>query len=113
VIDGNGSSVVLTAADCTLDQIISELRQKYNFEVVGLENVKSSEVFSLTVSDTLQNVLERLLRNWNHVIVNSADDNSRIAKVMIINSNFGSAEPQQAKAVTEPVPAANPLSGHF
>ncbi len=82
LIDGDTprSSIVLAVTDCTLDQIMMALRQKYNFELSGVEYVKTPEVVSLNLSGTLRTVLERLLRNWNHVIVNSADADSGIRK---------------------------------
>ena len=95
------------------------LRQKYNFELSGLEYVKTPEVVTLNLSGTLRNVLERLLRNWNHVIVNSADAESGIAKVMILNSSFGSevakqpVEPTQGEVSSKPGATVNPLLGHF
>ena len=36
-------------------------------------------------------MIERLLRNWNHMIVRSADNKSGIAKVMILNATYGAA----------------------
>ncbi len=43
------------------------------------------------MSGSLQSVIERLLRNWNHMIVRSSDNESGIAKVMILNATYGAA----------------------
>jgi hypothetical protein len=71
--------------------VLEELRKRYGFEVSGLENAKQGEGLSATMSGSLQSVIERLLRNWNHMIVRSADNNSGITKVMILNATYGAA----------------------
>ena len=52
-------------------------------------NLPAGEAQTITVSGSLQVVLERILRNWNHMIVRSPDNKSGIAKVTILNSTYG------------------------
>src|SRR5690606_28453182 len=87
-------TITVTIADAKLDAVIENLRQRYGFEVYGLEKTAVGEALTATLSGSLQSVLERLLRNWNHMIVRSPDNDSGIAKVMILNANYGTAPRQ-------------------
>ncbi len=71
--------------------MLEDLRKRYGFEVLGLENATRGEALSATMTGSLQSVIERLLRNWNHMIVRSPDNKSGIAKVMILNATYGAA----------------------
>jgi hypothetical protein len=84
-------SITVTIEDATVEAVMEELRKRYGFEVSGLENAKRSDVLSATLTGSLQTVIERLLRNWNHMIVRSPDNESGIAKVMILNATYGAA----------------------
>lgn len=87
-------AITVTVEDATVNLILEDLRKKYGFEVGGLQNTDNSEAQSITMSGSLQSILERLLRNWNHMIIRSADNESGIAKVMILNSTYGAAPPR-------------------
>jgi hypothetical protein len=87
-------SITVTIEDATLDFVLEHLRKHYGFEVAGLQKANQGEILSATMSGTLQSILERLLRNWNHMIVRSRDNESGIAKVMILNSVYGAAPSQ-------------------
>jgi hypothetical protein len=89
--DAPRQGITVTIENATIDVVLEDLHQRYGFEVSGLENAKQGEPLSATLSGSLQSVLERLLRNWNHMIVRSADNESGIAKVMILNSTYGAA----------------------
>jgi hypothetical protein len=84
-------SITVTVEDATVDAVIEDLHKRYGFEVSGLQNAQRSEHLSVTMTGSLQSVIERLLRNWNHAIVRSADNESGIAKVMILNATYGAA----------------------
>lgn len=71
--------------------VLEDLRKRYGFEVSGLKNAARGAPLTATMTGSLQNVLERLLRNWNHMIVRSPDNESGIAKVMILDARYGAA----------------------
>jgi hypothetical protein len=89
--DAPRETITLTIEDAKVDVVLEELRKRYGFEVSGLENTTRGEGLSATMSGSLQSVIERLLRNWNHLIVRSADNDSGVAKVMILNATYGAA----------------------
>jgi hypothetical protein len=86
--------VTVTINDATVDIVLDQLRKRYSFEVSGLENAAQGEAISTTMSGSLYSVIERLLRNWNHMIVRSPDNKSGIAQLVILNSSYGA--PQRA-----------------
>jgi hypothetical protein len=96
-IDGDNPkhSITVTIEDAKVDAVLDDLHKRYGFEVLGLKNVTHADALSATMTGSLQSVIERLLRNWNHVIVRSPDNAGGIAKVMIINAKYG-AGPQHA-----------------
>ena len=104
-------SITVTIEEAKVDAVLDDLRQRYGFEVLGLENATRGEALSTTMSGSLQSVIERLLRNWNHMIVRSSDNESGIAKVMILNATYGAA-PRSANAKgTTGDPLMQALSG--
>lgn len=84
-------SITITVDDATVDVVLEDLRKRYGFEVRGLENARKGEPQTMTMSGSLQSIIERLLRNWNHMIVRSPDNESGIAKVTILNATYGAA----------------------
>jgi hypothetical protein len=84
-------SITVTIKDAPVDVVLDDLHKRYGFEVSGLQNATRSGALSATMTGSLQNVLERLLRNWNHLIVRSPDNACGIAKVMIINEMYGAS----------------------
>ncbi len=101
--DGPRGSITVTIEDATLTFVLDDLRKKYGFEIDGLEHATSRDLMSTTISGTLQGILERLLRNRNHLIVRSPNTPCGIAKVMILDSSYGAGPPR--------APASDPY-GH-
>lgn len=93
-------NITVTIEEATVDFVLEDLHKKYGFEVAGLQQNIRGEAQSVTLSGSLHVILERLLRNWNHMIVRSTDNESGIAKVMILNSTYGAApsRPGQERA---------------
>jgi hypothetical protein len=89
--------ITLTVENATVNLVLEDLHKRYGFEVGGLQNTDNGEAQSITMSGSLQSILERLLRNWNHMIVRSTDNESGIAKVMILNSTYGAAPSSPAR----------------
>lgn len=111
--DSPQDNVTLTIEDMAMGAILQDLGAKYGFEILGSEKVdEGSDTLSVTLSGNLYSILERLLRNRNHVIVHSADTVSGIKKVIVIDAVYGA---RQAKAVVSGVggqAAEQPRNGY-
>ena len=82
--------ITVTIEDATVDLVLNELRKKFGFELADLPpNIAGAEAQTVTLSGNLYVVIERLLRNWNHMIVSSPDNESGIEKVKILNAAYG------------------------
>jgi hypothetical protein len=92
--DDGGKHVLIKVDDMTMDAVLDGLQKRYGFAIEGLSNVQSDE-FSEVMDGSLDDVLERLLRNRNHMIVHSAEIKAGISKVMILNSDYGIAPPDE------------------
>ncbi|MBY0562359.1 hypothetical protein [Hyphomicrobium sp.] len=102
--DSPRDNVTLTIEDMAMGAILQNLGAKYGFKILGVEKVdEGGDTLSATLSGNLNSILERLLRNRNHVIVRSADTVSGIEKVIVIDAVYGA---RQAKA------AVNGAAGH-
>jgi hypothetical protein len=86
-------SITVTIENATVDLVLEDLSKKYGFQVGGLQNVNKGDPLSATMTGSLQSVLGRLLRNWNHMIVQSSDNDRGIVKVMILDSAYGAPPP--------------------
>jgi hypothetical protein len=93
VIDGNEPKQKITVVpeNSTVVRILQDLSARYGFEIKGIENVGAGDTLSPTLTGSLYDVLVRLLRNRNYVIVRSPENASGIAKIMILDSNYGAA----------------------
>ncbi len=78
----------MTIEDATLTYVLDDLSKKCGFVIDGLEHATSRDLLSMTISGTLQGILERLLRNRNHLIVRSPNNPCGIVKVMILDSGY-------------------------
>lgn len=110
-----GSAVTLTIENASVDAALTALRERYGFEVEGLSNLGSGEVLNVTLSGSLPEVVARLLRNWNYVVVKSEDAQRKIRKVVIINTNFGTAatKTESEKAAAQQIENAKKAAGEF
>lgn len=86
-------SITVTIEDAALASVLEGLSKQYGFEVDGLERVTGPDLLSMTISGTLHGILERLLRNRNHMIVRSPTNPCGIARVMILDAGYGSGPP--------------------
>ena len=94
-------NITVTIEGATLNNVVGELSQKYGFEVQGLDDMKSSDTLSATLSGSLPSVLEGLLRNCNYMLVRSVDNKSGIEKVIITNCTQ-TAAPSLGRANEQP-----------
>jgi hypothetical protein len=102
ITDGDPrQKITVTIEDATVDFVLDNLHKRFGFELAGLPpNIAGGEAQTVTLSGNLHVILERLLRNWNHMIIRSPDNESGIAKVMILNATYGAgpARPGQVGA---------------
>jgi hypothetical protein len=83
--------ITVVTENSTVDRILQDLAARYGFEIKGIHNVGMGDALSGKMSGNLHDVLSRLLRNWNHMIVRSPDNASGVAKVMILDASYGAA----------------------
>lgn len=96
--DSPRDNITLTVEDMAVDAILQNLGAKYGFEIGGMEKVgEGGDTLSATLSGNLYGILERLLRNRNHVIIRSADTVSGIERVILIDVAYGVRQPKAAQ----------------
>ncbi|MGI9382488.1 MAG: hypothetical protein ACR2PO_04990 [Methyloligellaceae bacterium] len=95
-IDGDNprSRITVTIVSASVDRVLRDFGETYGFEVKGLKNTRKVDAFSATMSGRLEDIMQRLLRNWNYMIIRSPDNKSGIKEVMILNSAYGSSAPK-------------------
>lgn len=89
--DDPRKTILISAEEAPVSEILQSLAQRYGFTIKGIDHVGASETITTNVSGSLPELLARLLRNRNHMIVRSDNKPSGIESVMILNSNFGTA----------------------
>jgi hypothetical protein len=100
-IDGHEprDRVTVTIQDMSIGAALRDIGRTYGFEIKGAL-ADDNEAVSTTISGDLEDVLTRLLRNVNHVIVRSPDNRSGIEKVIIMGT--GSApQPSSSQGMTD------------
>lgn len=77
--------ITVTLQDTSVGAALRDIGRTYGFEIKGA-SANSAESVSMTISGNLEDVLARLLRNVNHVIVRSPDNRSGIEKVILMRA---------------------------
>lgn len=96
--DSPRDNITLTVEDMAVETILQNLGAKYGFEIGGMEKVgEGGDTLSATLSGNLYRIIERLLRNRNHVIIRSADTVSGIERVILIDAAYGARQPKAAQ----------------
>jgi hypothetical protein len=110
-IDGNEprQRITVIIQDATTGAALRDLGRTYGFEINGALASDAKPV-SITVSGSLDDVLTRLLRNVNHVIVRAPGSPSGIAKVIITGRS--AAQPGSSAGIANgaPTPPEPPSS---
>ena len=90
-IDGDSprKRITVTMEDAKIDAILKGFSEAYGFEVKGTENTQQGDPISVSMTGSLKDILKRLLRNRNHLIVSSPDSTSGVEKVVIVDSTYG------------------------
>ncbi len=92
------SRIQVEIEDAPVATVLENLRERFGFELEGVEKASSAdEALTLTVTGSLKDVLGRLLRNWNYVIV-SSQTGEGIERVVILNASHGAAPPVPPKS---------------
>lgn len=106
-IDGDNprDRITVTFKNAKVDHVLKDFGETYGFEIEGLTNARQGDVFSATLSGSLEDILERLLRNRNYMIASSSHNKSGIKKVMILNSTYGSSPPEIRKTLRHRKPS--------
>jgi hypothetical protein len=94
-IDGDTprERITVTIEDVSVEAVLRDFSATYDFELRGVGNAERAEILSATMSGSLEDILTRLLRNRNHVIVRSADNASGIHRVIILGEGRSSTPP--------------------
>lgn len=106
-------AITVKMEEATLSFVIENLGQKNGFEVNGLQHLPVADPISAQMSGSLYVVLERLLRNSNHVIVRSANNASGVERIIVLDANYGTKPgfvpvPGQNATASGPVAEAYP-----
>ncbi|MFA5958600.1 hypothetical protein [Hyphomicrobium sp.] len=84
-IDGDhpAQGIHMNVDKVSIGAVLQALHDKYGIEVSGMNDDISSDPISITLSGSLPNILERLLRNQNYMIVRSQKNITGVEKVLI------------------------------
>jgi hypothetical protein len=98
-IDGDEprDRVTVTIQDMSIGAALRDIGRTYGFEIKGAF-AGGDEAVSTMISGNLEDVLTRLLRNVNHVIVRSPGNRSGIEKVIIMGGSSAPPSPSQGIA---------------
>ena len=90
-IDGDSprKRITVTMDNAKMDSILKGFSEVYGFEIKGIENTRQGDPISASMTGSLRDLLGRLLRNRNHLIVYSSDSTSGVEKVVILDSTYG------------------------
>ena len=99
-IDGDNprNRITVTIENAKVDHVLKDFGKTFGFEIKGLKNARQGDAISVTMSGSLEDILGRLLRNRNHMIVWLPDNKNGIKKVIILNSAYGSSPPKIRKS---------------
>lgn len=94
-------SIKLEVDKATVGEVLRALHDKYGVEVAGNADVGSDDPISVTLQGTLPNILERLLRGQNYMIVRSKKNVTGVEKILI-----GVSDHSEDTKTAPPPPAA-------
>jgi hypothetical protein len=96
--------ITVTLRDTSVGAALNDIGRAYGFEIKGAL-AGGTEPVSMTISGNLDDVLSRLLRNVNHVIVRSPTHRSGVEKVIIMP---GGSLPQPGSLLGSPHDGRSP-----
>ena len=80
--EAQGDRLQIKVENASTADVLQRLGERFGFKVQGLRKAKSGGEFSATFTGTLRTILERLLRNRNHKIEQSFENDSAISGVV-------------------------------
>jgi hypothetical protein len=98
VMGDSAKNITVEIEEAPVAAVLENLRERFGFELDGTEKATGGEALTLTLTGSLKEVLGRLLRNWNYVIVSSPDGGEGVAKVVILNAAVGAAPATPAQS---------------
>jgi hypothetical protein len=98
VMGDSAKNITVEIEEAPVAAVLENLRERFGFELDGTEKATGGEALTLTLTGSLKEVLGRLLRNWNYVIVSSPDGGEEVAKVVILNAAVGAAPATPAQS---------------
>jgi hypothetical protein len=98
LVDGtHPDRVVIEASDASVDEVLGALAARFEFAVERADAASGQPVrFSGRLQGSLDEVLERLLRHEGHIIVRSAEAQSGISLVRLLEKGGGMPNPSVA-----------------
>lgn len=98
--------ISVLAEDASTADVLMAIAEKYQFKISGIEKLFSDKKFSAEFKGNLPTILQRLLRNNNHLIVSSSKTISGIERIVILeegskNQNRGEDENSSSFSVPQ------------
>jgi hypothetical protein len=90
VVEARGADeVVIEAADAAVDDVLAVLARQFQFAVERSAPSGQAMRFSGRLQGSLDQLLERLLRNEGHMIVRSSEASAGISRVVLFKAKAG------------------------
>jgi hypothetical protein len=101
--DNPATSIKVQVDKATIGDVLQALHEKYGVELAGNLDADSDAPMSTTFQGRLPDILERLLRNQNYMLVRSKKNPTGVEKILIAVP--GSKAPKTAPAPAPGAPA--------
>lgn len=85
-------------------QALKKLSRLHGFDVAGLSKIGGRELTTVPLAGRLDDILERLLRNFNYLIVRTAAGGGEIRRIIILNSSGGAGRSRGVSRRLRPLP---------
>jgi hypothetical protein len=96
--DNPAKHIRLEVDKATIGDVLQALHEKYGVELAGNLDAGSDSPISMTFQGSLPDILERLLRNQNYMIIRSKKNATGVEKILIV-------VPDPSKATKSATPA--------
>ncbi|WP_414463650.1 hypothetical protein RLW55_10400 [Hyphomicrobium sp. B1] len=100
--DNPSQRIKLQVDKATVGEVLQALHDKYGVVVAGNTDIDSDDPISVTFQGSLPDILARLLRNQNYMIVRSKRNVTGVEKILIAVSDHSK------DTKSPPPPAASP-----
>lgn len=84
------SEITLRTENAPLSEVVGELQRRFGFTVKGIEHIASVKAAGETYSGNLEEVLRRLLRDTNYVMICKENRPVEVVSVIFIDRKAGS-----------------------